>query len=307
MEPRHLISIRDLTAQDVAEVFRLSAEMKSSPQKYASVLAGKTLALLFQKPSTRTRVSFQVGMFQLGGIALPLSFRDLQIERGESLSDTARVLSAYVNGIVARTNAHADLVELSKNSSVPVINGLTDLLHPCQALADFFTLTEKKGSLKGRKIAYVGDGNNMCHSLLYGAIKVGMDIAVATPEGYEPKSIIVKSASREATSAGVTVVLTQDPAAAVQGSDAVYTDTWVSMGQEAEEKERLQAFRRYQVDAALMAKAKKDALFMHCLPAHRGHEVSDDVIDGPQSAVWLQAENRLHVQKALLYLLLGHQ
>jgi ornithine carbamoyltransferase len=306
MEPKHLISIRDLTAEDVSEVFRIASEMKASPDKFRGVLAGKTLALLFQKHSTRTRVSFQVGMFQLGGIALQLSFRDLQLDRGETLADTAKVLSSYVNGIVARTNAHADLVELSKHSSVPVINGLTDLLHPCQAISDYFTLKEKKGSLKGRKIAYVGDGNNMCHSLIYGAVKVGMDIAVATPAGYEPKSIIVKSATREATSAGVSVVLPQDPAAAAQGSDAVYTDTWVSMGQEAEEQERLQAFQGYQVTAALMSKAKPGALFMHCLPAHRGREVADDVIDGPQSAVWLQAENRLHVQKALLYLLLGH-
>jgi ornithine carbamoyltransferase len=305
MEPKHLISLRDLTAQDVAEIFRISADMKASPDKYRTVLAGKTLALLFQKPSTRTRVSFQVGMFQLGGIALQLSFHDLQLGRGETLADTARVLSSYVNGIVARTSAHADVVELSKYSSVPVINGLTDLLHPCQALADYFTLTEWKGNLAGRKIAYVGDGNNMCHSLLYGANKVGMNIAVATPAAYEPKSIIVKSATREAKSAGVTVVLTQDPAAAVQGADAIYTDTWVSMGQEAEEQVRLGAFGAYQVNASLLAKAKPDALFMHCLPAHRGREVTEEVIDGPQSAVWRQAENRLHVQKALLYMLLG--
>jgi ornithine carbamoyltransferase len=305
MEPKHLISLRDLTAQDVAEIFRIAADMKASPEKYGTVLAGKTLALLFQKPSTRTRVSFQVGMFQLGGIAFQLSFQDLQLGRGESLGDTARVLSGYVNGIVARTNSHADVVELSKYSSVPVINGLTDLLHPCQALADYFTLTELKGSLAGKKITYVGDGNNMCHSLLYGATRVGMDIAVATPSEYEPKSIIVKSATREAKSAGVTVVLTQDPVAAVQGSDAVYTDTWVSMGQESEEQVRLGAFGGYQVDASLMSKAKNGALFMHCLPAHRGQEVTEDVIDGPQSAVWQQAENRLHVQKALLYMLLG--
>ncbi len=305
MEPKHLISMRDLTAQDVAEIFRIANDMKASSDKYRTVLAGKTIALLFQKPSTRTRVSFQVGMFQLGGIALQLSFQDLQLGRGETLADTARVLSSYVNGIVARTNSHADVVELSKYSTVPVINGLTDLLHPCQALADYFTLTELKGSLAGKKITYVGDGNNTCHSLLYGATKVGMDIAVATPAKYEPKSIIVKSATREAKSAGVTVVLTRDPAAAVQGSDAVYTDTWVSMGQEAEERERLGAFGAYQVNAALLAKAKPGALFMHCLPAHRGQEVTEDVIDGPQSAVWQQAENRLHVQKALLYMLLG--
>jgi ornithine carbamoyltransferase len=305
MEPKHLISIRDLSAEDVQEIFRLARDMKASPEKYRGVLSGKTLALLFQRPSTRTRVSFQVGIIQLGGIALQLGFNDLQLGRGETLADTARVLSSYVNGIVARTSSHADLVELAKYATVPVVNGLTDLLHPCQALADYFTLSEKKGNLQGKKIAYVGDGNNMCHSLLYGANKLGMDIAVATPGGYEPKSIIVKSATREAKTAGVTVILTQDPAAAVQGSEAVYTDTWVSMGQEEETATRLQAFRGYQVTAELMSKARPGALFMHCLPAHRGQEVAEEVIDGPQSAVWLQAENRLHVQKAILYLLLG--
>ena len=211
MEPKHLISIRDLTSEDVSEVFRIASEMKASPDKFGSVLAGKTLALLFQRPSTRTRVSFQVGMLQLGGFALPLAFRDLQLERGETLADTARSLSRYVNGIVARTGAHSDLVELSKHSSVPVINGLTDLLHPCQAISDYYTLMEKEGNLRGRKIAYIGDGNSMCHSLIYGAVKVGMNIDVATPPGYEPKSIIVKSATREASSAGVNVVITQDP------------------------------------------------------------------------------------------------
>jgi ornithine carbamoyltransferase len=303
MEPKHLISIRDLAPPDVAEIFRLSADIKASPEKYKSVLAGRTLALLLERPSTRTRVSFQVAMFQLGGLALPLAFEDLHLSRGESIADTARVLSSYVNGIVARTNAHADLVELAKYSKVPVINGLTDLLDPCQALTDYYTLAEKKGDLQGRKIAYVGDGNNMCHSLLYGANKVGMNIAVATPSGYEPKSIIVKSATREAKSAGVAVELTQDPVTAVRGADAVYTDAWVPMGQE--DDARIQAFQGYQVTPELLANANPEAVFMHRLPARRGREVEEDVIDGPQSAVWLQAENRLHVDKALLFLLLG--
>ena len=306
MDPKHLISIRDLTAEDVSELFRIASEMKASPEKFGSVLAGKTLALLFQGPSTRTRLSFQVGMLQLGGVALSLSFRDLQLERGESLGDTARSLSRYVNGIVARASAHADLVELSKQSSVPVINGLTDLLHPCQAISDYFTLKEKKGGLRGKKIAYVGDGNSMCHSLLYGAVKVGMDIAVATPAGCEPKSIIVKSASREATSAGVNVLLTQNPEAAVEGADVLYTSRWSPMTPDSDEEARRDLFQGYQVSSALLSRAKPGALFMHCLPAARGQEVSDEVIDGPQSVVWLQAENRLHVQKALLYLLLGH-
>jgi ornithine carbamoyltransferase len=305
MEPKHLTSIRDLSQEDVAEIFRLALEMKAAPDKYRGVLSGKTLALMLQKPSTRTRVSFQVAMYQLGGLALQLQQTELGLSRGESFADTARVLSSYVNGIVAQTNSHADLVELAKYATVPVVNGLTDLLHPCQALADYFTLMEKKGNLQGKKVAYIGDGNHMCHSLLYGANKMGMDIAVATPSGYEPKPIIVKSATREAKSAGVTVILTQDPAAAIQGSEAVYTDSWVPSGLEGEEEVRLQAFRGYQVTAELMSKARPGALFMHCLPARRDREVAEDVIDGPQSAVWLQAENRLHVQKALLYLLLG--
>lgn len=305
MEPKHLISIRDLAPPDVAEIFRLSAEIKRSPEKYRNVLPGKTLALLFQRPSTRTRVSFQAAMFQLGGAAFHLACEDLQLSRGETIADTARVLSSYVNGIVARTNAHAELVELAKFSKVPVINGQTDLLHPCQALSDYFTLSEKKGNLQGRKIAYVGDGNSMCHSLLYGANKVGMNIAVATPSGFEPKSIIVKSATREAKSAGVSVELTQDPIAAAGGADAVYTDAWVSMGQEEEEQSRAQAFRGYQVTADLLGKANPGAFFMHRLPAGRGREVAEEVIEGPQSIVWLQVENRLHVHKALLLLLLG--
>ncbi|HXV62882.1 MAG TPA: ornithine carbamoyltransferase [Vicinamibacteria bacterium] len=303
-EPRNLISLRDFTSKDVVEIFRLASDMKKSGAKYRETLSGKTLALLFQKPSTRTRVSFQVAMAQLGGVAIPLRDSDLQLSRGESLGDTARVLSAYTQGIVGRMGSHSDLVELAKHSTVPVINGLTDLLHPCQALADYFTLTEKKGPLHGRKFAYIGDGNNMCHSLLYGATRVGMNIAVATPAGYEPKSIILKSVNREAKHAGIDVVLTEDPSAAAEGADAVYTDTWLSMGRESEEAERLSAFRGYQVDANLMRKAQSDALFMHCLPAHRGQEVAADVIDGAQSVVWLQAENRLHVQKAILYLLM---
>jgi ornithine carbamoyltransferase len=304
MEPKHLISIRDLTAEDVSEVFRIASEMKASPEKFRSVLAGKTLALLFQGPSTRTRLSFQVGMLQLGGHTLPLPFRDP--ERSESLPDTARSLSRYVDGIAARAAAHADLVELSKHASVPVINGLTDLLHPCQAISDYFTLMEKKGGLRGKKIAYVGDGNSMCHSLVYGAVKVGMNIAVATPPGSEPKSIIVKSATREATGAGVSVTITQDPEVAVQGADALYTSRWSLMGNEADAEARRELFQGFQVSASLLSKAKPGALFMHCLPATRGQEVSEDVIDGPQSVVWQQVENRLHVQKALLYLLLGH-
>jgi len=305
MEPKHLSSIRDLAAQDVSEIFRLASELKATPDEYRSALGGKTLALLFQSPSMRTRISFQVAMYELGGLAIESSDRDLQISRGESMADTAKTLSRYVNAIGACTKAHADLVELSRNASVPVFNGLTDLLHPCQALSDFFTLTEKKGSLAGRKLAYIGDGNNICHSLIYGAIKTGMNIAVATPARYQPKSIIVKSANREAGTGGATVVLTEDPVSAVQGADAVYTDTWVSMGQEADAEEKAQVLAPYQITSELMSKAKSDACFMHCLPARRGREVSSEVIDGPQSAVFDQSENRLHVAKAILLYLFG--
>ena len=305
MEPKHLISIRDLTPEDVAEVFRLTADFKKAPEKYRHSLAGKTLALLFQKPSTGTRVSFQVGMNQLGGMALVLSDGDVQLTGGVSGSDTAKALSQYVDGIVARTNTHAELVELSRHATVSVINGLTDLLHPCQAMADYFTLAERVGDLKGRKIAYVGNGDRMCHSLIYGAMKVGMHIAVATPPGLEPKPIIVKSAKREAGAAGVTVVLTQDPAAAVQGSDAVYTDRWMAAGPVADPAAHEAALAPYQVNAQLMSMAKPDALFMHCLPAERDREVASDVIDGPQSVVYEQAKNRLHVQKAIMCLLLA--
>lgn len=304
MQPKHLTSIRDLTAPDVAEVFKLAANLKSAPESYRGALTGKSLALIFQTPSTGTRVSFQVGMHQLGGQALTLSARDLESTGGVGAVDTAKALSQYVDGIVARTQTHAELVELTRNADVPVINGLTDLLHPCQALADYFTLAEKKGDLAGKKIAYVGAGGYMCHSLIYGAVKSGMHIAVATPPGSEPKSIIVKSANREASSAGVTVVLTQDPAAAIQGSDAVYTDRWSAPGGTLDAA-RAQVLAPYQVNAQLMAMAKPDAFFMHCLPAERGQEVSADVVDGPQSVVFEQAKNRLHVQKALLCMLLG--
>lgn len=304
MEPRHLTSIRDLTAADVAEVFKLATNIKAAPDQYRGALAGKSMALIFQKPSTGTRVSFQVGMHQLGGQALALSASDLDSTGGVSAVDTPKALSQYVDGIVARTRTHAELVELTRNAGVPVINGLTDLLHPCQALSDYFTLAAKKGDLAGRKIAYVGAAGNMCHSLIYGAVKAGMHIAVATPPGLEPKSIIVKSANREASSAGVTVVLTQDPAAAIQGSDAVYTDRWSEPG-EPVDAARAQALAPFQVSPQLMSMAKPDAFFMHRLPAERGQEVAAEVIDGSQSVVFEQANNRLHVQKALLCMLLG--
>jgi ornithine carbamoyltransferase len=306
MKQRHLLSLRDYSRADIEEIFELAVQVKADPGSYGAVLAGKTLAMIFQKPSTRTRVSFEVGMSQLGGHALYLGPDDLQLNRGETIADTARVLSRYVDGIMARVFAHQDVLDLAKHGSVPVINGLSDLLHPVQVLADYFTLRERRGRLDGLKVAYVGDGNNVCHELMIGAAKLGMSIEVATPAGYEPNALIVKSVSRDAQKSHAPVpVVTRDPMAAVAGADVVYTDVWASMGQEAEAQARVEAFRGYEVSASMMAAAGPDAVFMHCLPAHRGQEVAADVIDGPQSVVFDEAENRLHTQKALLLLLIG--
>lgn len=305
MPTRHLISIHDLTRDEVAGLHRLAARLKAEPAAYRQTLVDKTLAMVFEKSSTRTRVSFEVGMLQLGGHALFLSSRDIQLGRGEPISDTAQVLSRYVDGIMARTFAHQTVLDLAAHGSIPVINGLTDDLHPCQALADYFTLGEIFGDLAGRRIAYVGDGNNMAHSLLFGAAKVGLDIAIASPAGYEVKADYVELAREDAEQAGTSIELTTDPRAAVQGASAVYTDVWASMGQETEAEERLRAFDGFVVDEALMAEALPDAVFLHCLPAHRGEEVTAGVADGPQSRIFDQAENRLHVQKAILAWLLG--
>jgi ornithine carbamoyltransferase len=306
MKQRHLLSLKDYSREDIEEIFVLTERLKADPGAYAAELAGKTLAMIFQKPSTRTRVSFEVGMFQLGGHALYLGPGDLQLNRGETVADTARVLSRYVNGIMARVFAHQDILDLARHGSVPVINGLSDLLHPCQALADYFTLRERRGRLEGLKLAYVGDGNNVCHELMIAAVKLGMTVSVAAPKGYEPNALIVKSAARDAMKAGLAMPeVMQDPLAAVADADVVYTDVWTSMGQEAESSARVQAFEGYQVTPRLMAAASPDAVFMHCLPAHRGEEVAAEVIDSPQSVVFDEAENRLHTQKALLLLLLG--
>ena len=306
MKQRHLLSLKDYSRDDLEELFELTARVKSDPAAYASALAGRTLAMIFQKPSTRTRVSFEVGMFQLGGHALYLGPGDMQLNRGESVADTARVLSRYVDAIMARVFAHQDVLDLARHGSVPVINGLSDLLHPCQALADYFTLRERRGRLEGLKLAYVGDGNNVCHELMIAAIKLGMSIAVAAPKGYEPNALIVKSAARDAMKAGQPMPeVMDDPMAAVAEADVIYTDVWTSMGQEAEAQARVKAFAGYQVTPRMLAAAKPDAVFMHCLPAHRGEEVAAEVIDGRQSVVFDEAENRLHTQKALLMLLLG--
>lgn len=290
MTVRHLISIHDLIRDEVAGLYRLAASIKAEPEAFRQSLAGKTLAMVFEKSSTRTRVSFEVGMLQLGGHALFLSSRDIQLGRGEPISDTAQVLSRYVDGIMARTFAHQTVLDLARFGSIPVINGLTDDLHPCQALADYFTISEIFGDLAGRRIAYIGDGNNMAHSLLFGAAKVGMDIAIASPAGYEVKPHYVELAREDAEHAGTSIELTADPRAAVRGASAVYTDVWASMGQEAEAEERLRAFDGFVVDEALMAEALPEAVFLHCLPAHRGEEVTAGVADGPQSRIFDQAE-----------------
>ena len=308
MHQKHLISLKDYSREEIEEIFDLAAAVKADPPAYGGVLQGKSLAMIFQKPSTRTRVSFEAGMFQLGGTALHLGVDDIQLQRGESIADTARVLSRFVDGIMARVFAHQDILDLARYGSVPVINGLSDLLHPCQALADYFTLRERRGSLEGLKIAYVGDGNNVCHELMFGAVKLGMAMSVGCPDGYAPNQLIVKSASREAQKLGAPLPEVQpDPMVAVEGADVVYTDVWTSMGQEAEAEARSAAFEGYMVTTDMMAAASPEAVFMHCLPAHRGEEVEAEVIDGPQSVVFDEAENRLHVQKALLMLLMADQ
>ena len=306
MNQKHLVSLRDYAPAEIEEIFALTTKMKADPRAYTKTLEGRTLAMIFLKPSTRTRVSFEVGMFQLGGHALFLGSNDIQLHRGETLADTAQVLSRFVDVIMARVFSHQDILDLARHGTVPVINGLSDLLHPCQALADYFTLQELKGDLRGRKLAYVGDGNNVCHELMFGAVKLGVEFSAATPEGYEPNPLIVKSASRDAQKLQTPApVLTRDPREAVAVADVVYTDVWTSMGQEEESQKRVAAFQGFCVTPELMGEAKPDAVFMHCLPAHRGEEVAAEVIDGPQSVVFQEAENRMHVQKAALALLLG--
>ncbi len=296
-----LLSLQELTAAQITHLLKLAAQVKAQPKKFRRALEGKTLALLFEKPSLRTRATFQIGMEQLGGRALYLSPQEIGLGTRESVPDVARNLSRWVDGIMARVFAHQTVVELAEHASVPVINGLSDLVHPCQALGDYLTLREHKGKLAGLALAWVGDGNNVTHSLLTGAARLGVEMRVATPPGYEPDPAVVKAAQQ----AGGRVQLTHDPAEAVAGADAVYTDVWTSMGQEAEAEARRQLFRPYQVNGELMRRAKPQALFMHCLPAHRGEEVTDEVMESPNSVVFDQAENRLHVQKAILLALLS--
>jgi ornithine carbamoyltransferase len=306
LKGRDFLSLHDFTPDEIMAMLDLAEELKEKQKRNVPhpYLQGKSLGMIFQKSSTRTRVSFEVAMYQLGGYSLFLSAGDLQIQRGESVADTARVLSRYLDGIMIRTFSHDDVKELAEYADIPVINGLTDLLHPCQVLADFQTIKEKKGKLSGLKLAFVGDGNNVCHSLLFGCAKAGIDIAVATPKGYEPNEQIVGLTRQDALKTGISVKITNDPVEAVENADVVVTDVWTSMGQEVEKALRIKVFAPYQVNQKLVSHARPDYIFLHCLPANRGEEVTEEVIDGPNSVVWDEAENRLHAQKALLALLL---
>ena len=304
---KQLITIADLSTEEVWQILNLAKELKEEWRKGGNkpILKGKTLGMVFQKPSLRTRVSFEMGMIHLGGQALYLSPDEIKLGVRESVPDVAQVLSRYVDGIMARVFAHRHIEELAAYSRVPVINGLSDYNHPCQALSDLFTIWEKRGTLSGLKLAYVGDGNNVATSLLFAATKVGMDVAMASPPGYELSEEVVEKGREFAAQSGSRVELTHDPFEAVRGADVIYTDVWVSMGQEAETEERLRVFPPYQVNARLVEAAKPDVMVMHCLPAHRGQEITDEVMDGPHSIVFDQAENRLHAQKAILALLMG--
>jgi ornithine carbamoyltransferase len=306
---KDFLTLADLSPDQVWHLLELARELKEEWRSGGNAprLRGKVLGMIFQKPSLRTRVSFDVAMLHLGGHALYLSPNEIQLGARESIADVARVTSRYVEGIMARVFAHAHVEELARYATVPVINGLSDFTHPCQGLSDLFTIYEKRGALKDLKLAYVGDGNNVCHSLLFGAALTGMHIAVATPPGYEPRPEAVERAREIAKDTGSQITLTHDPGEAVTEADVIYTDVWASMGQEAERARRLEVFPPYQVNAELVAQARPDVMVMHCLPAHRGEEITDEVIDGPHSVVFDQAENRLHAQKAILVELLGGQ
>jgi len=305
LSPRHFLSLADHTDEDIRRYLYLSRMVKLNPQSFREACSGKTLAMLFLKPSLRTRVSFQTGIFQLGGQGLYLGPTDIQLHRGETVADTARVLSRYVDGIMARMFSHKRLLDLARYADVPVINGLTDFNHPCQVLADLLTIDERYGRLEGLKLAYIGDGNNMAHSLLFGCARMGMHVAVGHPRGYAPDPDVVTRARELASRTGGSILITEDPKDAAHEADIIYNDVWTSMGQEEEAKKRLAHFEGFQVNRDLMSHARPSAIFMHCLPAHRGEEVSADVIDGPQSVVMDQAENRLHAQKAILVHLMG--
>jgi ornithine carbamoyltransferase len=297
---RDFLTLSDLSAQEVDSLLKRSAELKSESGSTACPLIGKSIGLLFDKTSTRTRISFQTGIYQLGAQAIYINTQELQLGRGESIEDTARVLSRYLHGIVIRTYAHSTIERLAENATVPVVNGLTDVHHPCQALADMLTLSEQKGRLKGVRLAYIGDGNNVANSLMEAALSTGVDLVLACPRGYEPDSKLYE----KMRAAGARVEVIKDPDEAARNADALYTDVWISMGQEKEVERKKKKFEKYQINKRLLSLAKPDAIVMHCLPAHRGEEITDEVIDSPQSVVIDQAENRLHTQKALLEMLI---
>lgn len=307
LQHKDLLSIHDLTSEEVERILTMAQKLKRMqkigvPHEYCK---GKTLAMLFSKASTRTRISFETGFHQLGGHAIYLSDKDSQIGRGEPIRDTARVLSRMVDGIMVRTFAHASVVELAAYASIPVINGLTDLLHPCQALTDLLTIREHRKTFKGCKLVYVGDGNNMAHSLMYACAKVGMNMVCASPRGYQPDSVVVKQAQEDAALTGCTVTVEENIFKAAENADVLYADVWTSMGEEAERDVRMAALHEYQINSELLKVAREDALVMHCLPAHRGEEITEEVLEGPQSVVWDEAENRLHTQKAIMALLMS--
>jgi ornithine carbamoyltransferase len=299
---KDLLTLADFSADEIKGLLEKAKLLKEAHLQGAetSILKGKILGMIFEKSSTRTRVSFEAGMLQLGGHALYLNSQDLQLGRGESIADTAKVLSQYVDGIMIRTFSHEKIQELAYHADIPVINGLTDLYHPCQALADLLTIEEKHGELKGQNLAYIGDGNNVAHSLMIASAKMGVNITIACPAGYEPDQSVLQQSQKFAELSGSKVIVTHNPEEAAANADAIYTDVWTSMGQEAENDKRLKDFADYQVNEYLVQNAKKDYVFLHCLPAHRGEEVTAEVIDGKNSAVFQQAGNRLHVQKAIL-------
>jgi ornithine carbamoyltransferase len=301
---KDLISIKDLSTGEIEDIFILTDKLKKGKAKYSKVLAGKTLAMIFQKPSNRTRVSFDVGMYQLGGNSIYLAPHEINLGVRETIEDAAKTLSRYVDAIVLRTFEHKNVLEMAKFASVPVINGLSDFSHPCQALADVYTIREKLKKLRNVTLAYVGDGNNVCNSLLFACSKIGMNMNMGTPKGYEPNSAVLKEAKTIAQSKNTTVNLFNSATEAVKGADVIYTDVWASMGKEEESGKRKKIFKDFQVNKNLVNLAKKKALIMHCLPAHRGEEITDEVIDGANSIVFDQAENRMHVQKAILIRLL---
>jgi len=302
---KDLLSIKDLTTVKINDIFILTESLKKNKAKFSKVLAGKSIALIFQKPSNRTRVSFEVGMFQLGGHSLYLAPNEINLGVRESIADVAKTLSRYVDGVVLRTFEHKNCIEMAGAASIPVINGLSDFSHPCQALADLFTIKEKLKTFKGITLAYVGDGNNVCNSLLFACAKLGVNINVACPKGYEPDAAVLKDSKGNGDVTGATINLFNDPFKAVKDADVIYTDVWTSMGQEDEANKRKEIFKDFQVNNNLVKLAKSGCLIMHCLPAHRGEEITGDVLDSKNAIVFDEAENRLHVQKAILIKLLG--